>query len=190
VLSTAGIFTECFQENFLPNGVFLSNSAHRSVSFLYQFLVLTDGCPATATYLASTQALRSQRVSSASKSPDYIVAHRSDGCSSPVKPVSTGQTRLELLNLRLRFFGLGLVDQPRNQVVFWRTTGNPRTQCSLRQSPLMTRLPGSPGSTLVLRLNQVTAHDFILLFIPPCGPHLTPLETGSLERSLLVFSTP
>jgi hypothetical protein len=29
-----------------------------------------------------------------------------------------------------------------------------------------------------------------LLFMPPCGPHLTPLATGSLERSLLVFSTP
>jgi hypothetical protein len=54
----------------------------------------------------------------------------------------------------------------------------------------MTRLPRSPGSTLVLRLNQETVHDFILLFLPPCGPHLTPLATGSLERSLLVFSTP
>jgi hypothetical protein len=43
---------------------------------------------------------------------------------------------------------------------------------------------------LVLRLNQETVHDFILLFMPPCGPHLTPLATGSLERSLLVFSTP
>jgi hypothetical protein len=41
VLPTAGIFTECFEENFLSNGVFLPNSAHRSVSFLYQFLVLT-----------------------------------------------------------------------------------------------------------------------------------------------------
>jgi hypothetical protein len=54
----------------------------------------------------------------------------------------------------------------------------------------MTRLPRSPGSTLVLRLNQENVHDFILLFTPPCGPHLTPLATGSLERSLLVFSTP
>jgi hypothetical protein len=36
-----------------------------------------------------------------------------------------------------------------------------RTRCSLRQSPLMTRLPRSPGSTLVLRLNQETVHDFI-----------------------------
>jgi hypothetical protein len=54
----------------------------------------------------------------------------------------------------------------------------------------MTRLPCSPGSTFVLWLNQETVHDFILLFMPPCGPHLTPLATRSLERSLLVFSTP
>jgi hypothetical protein len=70
------------------------------------------------------------------------------------------------------------------------TLETPRTRCSLHQSPLMTRLPRSPGSTLVLRLNQETVHDFILLFMLPCGPHLTPLATGSLERSLIVFSTP
>jgi hypothetical protein len=39
---------------------------------------------------------------------------------TPVRPVLlTGQTDLELLHLRLRFFGLGFVDQPRNPVVFW-----------------------------------------------------------------------
>jgi hypothetical protein len=54
----------------------------------------------------------------------------------------------------------------------------------------MTRLPRSPSSTLVLRLNQETVHDFVPLFLPPCGPNLTPLATGSLEPSLLVFSTP
>jgi hypothetical protein len=45
--------------------------------------------------------------------------HRSDRYPSvrPVKP--TGQTGLELLLLRLRFFGLGFVDQPRNLVAFW-----------------------------------------------------------------------
>jgi hypothetical protein len=48
----------------------------------------------------------------------------------------------------------------------------------------MTQLPRSPSSTLVLRLNQETVHDFILLFML----HLE--ATGSLERSLLVFSTP
>jgi hypothetical protein len=80
-----------------------------------------------------------------------------------------------------------------NQVTQW-FSGEPlqtlRTRCSLHQSPLMTRLPHSPGSTLVLRLNQETVHDFVQLFLPPCGPHLTPLATGSLEPSLLVFSTP
>jgi hypothetical protein len=44
--------------------------------------------------------------------------------------------------------------------------------------------------TLVLRLYQETVHNFIFLFMPPWSPHLTPLATGSLERSLLVFSTP
>jgi hypothetical protein len=52
----------------------------------------SDGCPAAAPCLASTQAMRSRRVSSASKIPDYIIAHRSNRCSSPVKPVPTGQT--------------------------------------------------------------------------------------------------
>jgi hypothetical protein len=54
----------------------------------------------------------------------------------------------------------------------------------------MTWLPRSPGSTLVLRLNQEIVHDFILLFMPPCSSHLTLLATGSLEQSLLVSSTP
>jgi hypothetical protein len=36
---------------------------------------------------------------------------------TPVRP--TGQTGLEMLHLRLQFFGLGFVDQPRNPVVFW-----------------------------------------------------------------------
>jgi hypothetical protein len=52
----------------------------------------SDGCVATATCLASTQALQSRRVSSASKIPYHVVAHRSDWCSSPVRPVPTGQT--------------------------------------------------------------------------------------------------
>jgi hypothetical protein len=44
--------------------------------------------------------------------------------------------------------------------------------------------------TLVFRLNQETVHNFILLFMPRCGPHLNLLATGSLERSVLIFSTP
>jgi hypothetical protein len=79
-----------------------------------------------------------------------------------------------------------------NRVTQWfsgEPLQTPRTRCSLRQSPLMTRLPRSSGSTLVLRLNQETVHDFVPLFLPPCGPHSTPLATRSLEPSLLVFST-
>jgi hypothetical protein len=38
--------------------------------------------------------------------------------------------------------------------------------------PLMTWPPRRPGSTLVLRLNHETVPDFVLLFLPPCGPHL------------------
>jgi hypothetical protein len=41
VLPTASSFTESFEENFLPNGASLPNTAHKSVPFLYQFLLLT-----------------------------------------------------------------------------------------------------------------------------------------------------
>jgi hypothetical protein len=44
------------------------------------------------TCLASMQALRSRCVSSASKSVDCVIAHRSDRCSTPVRPVPTSQT--------------------------------------------------------------------------------------------------
>jgi hypothetical protein len=37
VLPTTGVFTECFDENLLPNGALLPNLAQRPVSFLYQF---------------------------------------------------------------------------------------------------------------------------------------------------------
>jgi hypothetical protein len=90
-------------------------------------------------------------------------------------------------------FGSSVLDLLINQETQWfsgESLETPRTRCSLRQSPLMTRLPRSPGSTLVMRLHQETVHDFILLFMPPCGTHLTPLATGSVERSLHVFSTP
>jgi hypothetical protein len=40
-LPTASIFAESFEENLLPNGASLPNLAHKSVPFLYQFLVLT-----------------------------------------------------------------------------------------------------------------------------------------------------
>jgi hypothetical protein len=112
--------------------------------------------------------------------------HRSDQ-SPPVGPVRpVGRCCSSVFGSPVLAFWI-------NQVTKWfsgEPLETPRTRCSLRHSPLMTWLPRSPGSTLVLRLNQETVHDFILLFMPPCGPHLTPLATGSLEKSLLVFSTP
>jgi hypothetical protein len=110
--------------------------------------------------------------------------HRSDRSDPPVRPVWSCCSTV---------FGSPVLALWINQGTQWfsgEPLETPRTRCSLRQSPLMTRLPRSPGSTLVLRLYHESVHDFILLFMPPCGPHLTPLATGSLERSLIVFSTP
>jgi hypothetical protein len=58
------------------------------------------------------QALQSWRVSSALKSPDYVVAHRSDRSSSPVRP--TSQTGPMLLHVHLRSIVLacGLTKEP------------------------------------------------------------------------------
>jgi hypothetical protein len=121
---------------------------------------------------------------SASKVLDCVVAHQSGRSDPPVRPV---------WSCCISVFDSSVLALWINQGTQWLSGEQPetlRTRCNLRQSPLMTRLPRSPASTLVLRLNQEIVHDFILLFMPPCGPHLTPLATGSVERNLLVFSTP
>jgi hypothetical protein len=136
----------------------------------------------TATYLASTLALRSRRVSSASKLLDA-----SDQGSQTAPPGRLDRPGWPHLLVESSVSVLWLI-----RLTQWFSGGplqTPRTRCSLCQSPLMIRLPRSFGSTLVLRLNQETVHDFVPLFLPPCGRHLTPLATGSLEPSQLVFST-
>jgi hypothetical protein len=50
----------------------------------------------------------------------------------------------------------------------------PWTWCSLRQSPLMTWLPRSPGSTLVSRLNQETVHRLYLAVLATMRSTLHP----------------
>jgi hypothetical protein len=87
--------------------------------------------------------------------------HRSDRSDPPVRPV---------WHCCSTVFGSSVLALLINQETQWfsgEPPKTPRTRCSLHQSPLMTRLPRSPGSTLVLRLNQETVHDFILLFMPP-----------------------
>jgi hypothetical protein len=107
--------------------------------------------------------------------------NRSDRFHQPVRPVLAWQPH--------RVFGLGLVAQPSNPVVLWWTIGNP-ANLVWPPAPLITWPPRLSGSTLVLRLNQESVHDFVSPFLPPCDPHLTPLATGSLEPSLHVYSTP
>jgi hypothetical protein len=49
----------------------------------------------------------------------------------------------------------------------------------------MTWLPRSPGSTLVLWLNQETVLNFILPFLPPCGPYLIRWPSGPSNQAYL-----
>jgi hypothetical protein len=168
-----------------PNYPYLitrDTSSTRANSEVFRFSP-SDGCPTTAICLASTQALRSRHVSSASK--------LLGGCDQGGQTAPPGRfNRPGWLHLLVESSASVLW---LNRVTQWfsgEPLQTPRTRCSLRQSPLMTWLPRSPGSTLVLRLNQETVHDFVPLFLPPCGPHLTLLATGSLEPSLLGFSTP
>jgi hypothetical protein len=159
--------TECLKYPYL---ITRDTSPSRAVLEVFRFSS-SDGGPATAPYLASTQALRSQRVSSASKISDCVVAHQSDWSGAAAAPSSV-----------LRSWLCGLTKEPSGFLV---NNWKPR-----ELGVASARLPRSPGSTLVLRLYQETIHDFILLFMPPCSLNLTPLATGSLERGLIVFSTP
>jgi hypothetical protein len=105
----------------------------------------SDGCPATVSCVASTQVMRSRRVSCASKSPDCVVAHRSDRYP-PVRPDRPVRHYCSTV------FGSSVLALWINQGTQWfsgEPPETPQTRCSLHQSPLMTRLPRSPGSTLV-----------------------------------------
>jgi hypothetical protein len=62
------------------------------------------------------------------------------------------------------------VVQPSNPIGFVVNRRKPRVQTLVVSRYLMPAL----------------VHDFDLLFLPPCGPHLTPLATGSFDPSLLV----
>jgi hypothetical protein len=69
-----------------------------------------------------------------------------------------------------RASGLGFVDQPCNPAGFVVNRRKPYVQTSVVSRY---RAPAP-------------IDDFVLLFLPPCGPFLTPLATGSLESSLVV----
>jgi hypothetical protein len=116
----------------------------------------SDGHAFAAPRVLLTQAMRSRRVSSASKIPD------------------TPGSRLR----RVGPSDLVLRPKPRNHppMVLWANHETPRARLGLPPS-LLTRPPPCTGSI---------AHDFDLLVSPPCGSHLVPPSTESLEPSLLV----
>jgi hypothetical protein len=76
----------------------------------------SDGCPATANLLS---------LDASFAIPTRVLRFEVSGLRrrTPDRPVlltgQTGQTGLELLHLRLRFFSLDFANQPRNPVVFW-----------------------------------------------------------------------
>jgi hypothetical protein len=69
-----------------------------------------------------------------------------------------------------RASGLGFVVQPSNPAGFVVNRRKPRVQ-----TPVMSCYSA-----------PAPVHNFVLLVLPPCGPHLTPLATWSLEPSLHV----
>jgi hypothetical protein len=120
----------------------------------------SDGHAFVALRVLPTQAMRSRRVSSALKLPD------------------TPGSRLH----RVGPSDLVLRPKPRNcpPMVLWANHQTPCARSGLPPNHL-TRPPPCIGSIV---------HDFVLLVLPPCGPHLVPLSTGSLELSLLVSPSP
>jgi hypothetical protein len=80
---------------------------------------LSNRCAKMQSGIFEVEDTHRDRMASASKNLDCVIAHQLDQYSSLVKPVPTGQTGPMLLNLCLRFFSLGFVNQPRNPVVLW-----------------------------------------------------------------------
>jgi hypothetical protein len=79
-------------------------------------------------------------------------------------------------------FGLGFEGQTKKPSSDGFVGKPPNPACSARPpTSLLTRPPPCTRSI---------DHDFVLLVSPPCGPHLVPLSTRSLEPSLLVSPSP
>jgi hypothetical protein len=138
-----------------------------------------DGCPATSNFLSLDASLAI---------PTRVLCFEVSGLRrhTPVRPVLlTGQTGTHQSDQPVKpvwscctsVFGSSVLDLWINQGTQWFSGEPPetlRTRCSLRQSPFMTRLPRSPGLTLVLRLNQETVHDLHVLVLATMRPALDP----------------
>jgi hypothetical protein len=105
--------------------------------------------------------------------PHLCCSPRPPDASSAIPPRVTRQrsfsARPDPVSAR-RASDLGFVVQSSNPAGFVLSCHKPRMQTSV--------VSLSPAPAPI--------DDFIFLFLPPCGPHLTPLATGFLEPSLLV----
>jgi hypothetical protein len=109
----------------------IGNLCHRSIRWMPvdRNLLSLDASLAIPTHVLRFEVSRLRRRTPVR--PVLLTAQTgTDRSDPPVRP--TGQTGLELLHLCLRFFGLGFVDQPRNQWFSGEPLETPRTRCSLR----------------------------------------------------------
>jgi hypothetical protein len=142
-----------------PNST-TGDTTHAGAFMLYLWVLPSDGHAFAAPRVLLMQAMRSRRVSSASKLPDT--------------PGS-----------RLRCVGpsdLVLRPKPRNRppMVLWANHQTPRARPGLPPR-LLTRPPPCAGSVV---------HDFVLLVSPPCGPHQVPPSPGPSNRAYLSLHLP
>jgi hypothetical protein len=124
---------------------------------------------------------------------------------SQCHPLWSFLVRPDLVSAR-RASDLGFVEKPRNPIVLWWTTANPANSVYLHAKLLLTWPPRHPGSVLVLwskptkpRVQILVVsrhpasahvHDFVLLFLPPCGPHLIPFGHRVHRAKPTCLSTP
>jgi hypothetical protein len=116
----------------------------------------SDGCPATATLLDFNASLAIPKCVLRFEASRRQRPRRSN-CRPPGRLNRPGWPHLLVMSMASALW--------RNRVTQWfsgEPLETPRTRCSLHQLPLMI------GSSLGLRLNQETVHDFVSLFLPPC----------------------
>jgi hypothetical protein len=84
----------------------------------------------------------------------------------PMRVLRFKGSRPDLVSTR-RASSLGFVNQPSNPADFVVNCRKPRVQTSV-----VSRYP-----------TQAPIDNFVFLFLPPCGPHLTPLATGPWSQA-------
>jgi hypothetical protein len=112
----------------------------------------------------------------ATPSPHPASSRRKPCDPAACPPLRSLPTR-RILSLSCWAFRLGFEAQTKKPSSDGFVGKPPNPACSAR--------PPAKPLDLAATVHRLV-HDFVLLVSPPCGPHLVPLSTGSLEPSLLV----